>query len=62
MKDQFITETFSIDLSASDTSFTEENPRFKDSIWTKLVCIMIEISSQMWGNILLSPMKIFLNM
>lgn len=35
MKDQFITETFSIDLSASDTSFTEENPRFKDSIWTK---------------------------
>ena len=35
MKDQFVTETFSIDLSASDTSFTEENPRFKDSIWTK---------------------------
>lgn len=35
MKDKFVTENFEIDLSGLRTNFTEENPRFKDSIWTK---------------------------
>ncbi len=35
MKDKFVTENFEIDLSGFKTNFTEENPRFKDSIWTK---------------------------
>lgn len=35
MKDKFVTENFEIDLTGIKTNFTEENPRFKDSIWTK---------------------------
>jgi len=35
MKDSFITNDFIIDLSQVKTNFTEENPRFKDSFWTK---------------------------
>lgn len=35
MKDKFVTENFEIDLSGLKTNFTEENPRFKDSIWRK---------------------------
>lgn len=35
MRDKFITKDFEIDLSGVKTNFTEENPRFKDSIWTK---------------------------
>lgn len=35
MKDKFVTENFEIDLTGIRTNFTEENPRFKDSIWTK---------------------------
>jgi len=35
MKDTFVTENFEIDLSGLKTNFTEENPRFKDSVWTK---------------------------
>lgn len=35
MKDKFVTENFEIDLSGIRTNFTEENPRFKDSVWTK---------------------------
>lgn len=35
MKDKFVTENFEIDLSGLKTNFTEENPRFKDTVWTK---------------------------
>jgi len=35
MKDKVVTENFEIPLSGVETNFTEENPRFKDSIWTK---------------------------
>jgi len=35
MKDKFITSEFEIDLSNCKISVTEENPRFKDSFWTK---------------------------
>lgn len=35
MKDRFITNNFEIDLSNSKISVTEENPRFKDTFWTK---------------------------
>ena len=35
MKDKFVTENFEIDLTGIRTNFTEENPRFKNSIWTK---------------------------
>lgn len=35
MKDRFFTENFEIDLSNCKISVTEENPRFKDSFWTK---------------------------
>ena len=35
MIDKFITEDFEIDLSDSKIGVTEENPRFKDSFWTK---------------------------
>jgi hypothetical protein len=35
MKDKFVTENFEIDLTGIRTNFTEENPRFKDSVWTK---------------------------
>lgn len=35
MKDKFITSEFEIDLSECKISVTEENPRFKDSFWTK---------------------------
>lgn len=35
MKDKFVTDNFEIDLTGIRTNFTEENPRFKDSIWTK---------------------------
>ncbi|MFY7814915.1 MAG: hypothetical protein ACOVRK_06945, partial [Chryseobacterium taeanense] len=33
--DQFVTENSVIPLTGVETNFTEENPRFKDSIWTK---------------------------
>lgn len=35
MQDKFITENFEIDLTNADITVTEENPRFKDSFWTK---------------------------
>lgn len=35
MKDKFVTDNFEIDLTGIRTNFTEENPRFKDSVWTK---------------------------
>lgn len=35
MKDKFVTDNFELDLSGIRTNFTEENPRFKDSIWNK---------------------------
>lgn len=35
MKDKFVTEDFEIDLSGLATNFTEENPRFKDSLWNQ---------------------------
>lgn len=35
MRDKFITSNFELDLSGLRTNFTEENPRFKDSLWTK---------------------------
>lgn len=35
MKDKFVTEEFEVDLSNCKISVTEENPRFKDSFWTK---------------------------
>lgn len=37
MKDKFVTDKIEVDLSEVKTSFTEENPRFKDSIWTKYI-------------------------
>lgn len=33
--DQFVTEKSIISLTGLETNFTEENPRFKDTIWTK---------------------------
>lgn len=33
--DQFVTENSIIRLTGIETNFTEENPRFKDTIWTK---------------------------
>lgn len=33
--DQFITEKSIIRLTGVETNYTEENPRFKDSVWTK---------------------------
>ncbi len=35
MRDKFVADNFEVDLSGLRTNFTEENPRFKDSIWTK---------------------------
>ena len=35
MKDKFVTDNFEINLSNLRINFTEENPRFKDSLWTK---------------------------
>lgn len=35
MKDCIITDEFIIDLTYVKTNFTEENPRFKDTFWTK---------------------------
>lgn len=35
MTDRFYTDSYIINLSGIKTNFTEENPRFKDTIWTK---------------------------
>ncbi len=35
MKDWFVTDFFKIDLTGLRINFTEENPRFKDTLWTK---------------------------
>lgn len=35
MKDWFVTDNFKIDLTGLRINFTEENPRFKDTLWTK---------------------------
>ncbi|WP_300685868.1 hypothetical protein [Chryseobacterium sp.] len=45
MKDCIITDKFIIDLTYVKTNFTEENPRFKDTFWTKYTLpVDIELS------------------